>query len=78
MKYSDITTKIKSFLKILSYFYVNLHLIRRLSSLLNDSPSELVARQAYLPATFLVTLCKTKFLSLFIVLAEEFRFNVRP
>jgi len=56
----------------------HLHLTRRLSSLLNDSPSELVARQAYLPATFRVTLCKTKLLSLFIVLADEFRFKVRP
>lgn len=55
-----------------------LHLMRRLSSLLNDSPSELVARQAYLPATLRVTLCKTKLLSLFIVLADEFKLNVSP
>lgn len=52
--------------------------MRRLSSLLNDSPSELVARQAYLPATLRVTFCKTKLLSLFIVLAEEFKFSVTP
>lgn len=52
--------------------------MRKLSSLLNDSPSVLVARHAYLPATFLVTFCSTRLLSLFIVLADEFKFNVKP
>lgn len=52
--------------------------MRRLSSLLNDSPSELVARHAYLPATLRVTFCNTKLLSLFMVLVDEFRLRVKP